>query len=85
MGEEDEDEDCDWTGEPGARVAYDTNRLESRGLERKSDSAWVCSFCKMWRTSDSTGDTTASVRVWLPQICENAKDSSEVNFCSQSG
>jgi len=83
MGEEDEDEDEDWTGEPGGLVAYDTNRLESRGLERKRDRACVCSFCKMWSTSDSTGDATASVRVWLPQICEKAKDSSGVSFCSQ--
>ena len=59
----DEDEDGEWIGGLGALLAYDTNRLESRGLERKSDIACVCSFCKMWKTSDSTGDAAASVQV----------------------
>ena len=67
-------------GEPGALLAYDTNRLESSGLERRRDSACVCSFCKMWKTSDSTGVAAASVHVWPPQICETTEDSNEMNY-----
>ena len=77
VNEEDEDEGCDWLGELGALVAYDTNRLESRGPECKRDRASVCSFCKIWRTPNSTGDGAGSVRVSPPRVCETTEDSSE--------